>query len=178
MDAKRDKFMDSLKGILIILVLIGHIGGDNTRSNDYLQTIEVFMYSFVMPMFVFISGYFAKNLKSDNEKSFKNLLFVYIIFQIIYGIWAVVVWHNKDFLKNPFYPGPALWYLLALFIWKKFLPDIVKIKHNFTLSIILCILSGFIPGLTTMQRCNRKNNCIFTIFLIRILYKTRTYRNY
>lgn len=146
----RDMLLDSLKGFLMILVLIGHIGGDNTRSNVYLQSIEVFIYLFHMPLFVFISGYFSKNLESDTNKSFKNIFLLYIVFQILYGIWTVVLHNNWQYLKNPFYPGPALWYILALFIWKKFLPDLLKIKHILIVSVIFSILSAFTSGLNSV----------------------------
>jgi len=148
---ERDSFFDNLKGILMILVLIGHFGGDNTRSNIYLQTIEVFIYLFHMPLFVFVSGYFSKNLEKNNKNSFKNIFLLYVVFQILWGVWTFIFHGDITYFQRPFYPGPLLWYILALFVWKKFLPDILKIKHNFLLSIILYILSTFLLGLNTVE---------------------------
>ena len=54
---KRNDFIDFLKGIGIILVVIGHVS-QNERIND-------FIYSFHMPLFFFISG-FLFNYKKEN----------------------------------------------------------------------------------------------------------------
>lgn len=59
---KRLIWADALKGILIVLVVLGHsiqasmmkLGGD--FLNDYLWNI---IYSFHMPVFIAVSGYLA-----------------------------------------------------------------------------------------------------------------------
>lgn len=102
-----------------------------------------------MPFFIFISGYFSKNLENNEKKSFKNLLFVYLIFQILYGVWEKILHNNNYYLSNIFNPAPALWYILALFLWKKCLKDILSIKNSILVIVFLYIISSFIPFLNT-----------------------------
>lgn len=148
-EKNRDSFLDTLKGFLIILVLIGHFIGDNIRENVIIQTFAIFIYLFHMPFFIFISGYFSKNLESNEKKSFKNLLFLYLIFQMLYGVWELVLHNNNRFIVNIFEPAPVLWYILALFLWKKTLGDILSIKRPFIIIICLYMASFFIPILNT-----------------------------
>lgn len=42
-------------------------------------------------------------------------------------------------------PGFAMWYLLALFIYRVLLPYLLRIKYVITLSFLLSWLVGFIP---------------------------------
>ncbi len=59
----RDDFLDFAKGILITLVLLGHciqcLSGDIYYSNTmyYSNWLMKYIYSFHMPMFIYISGY-------------------------------------------------------------------------------------------------------------------------
>lgn len=106
-------WLDNLRGFSILLVVLGHclqyLGED--FNNNHLAN---FIYSFHMPLFMFISGY-SSNLRNKGivetiKKRCKQLL-------IPYFFWTVVV--------NFFLPGglifvmfeaPAYWFLLLLFI--------------------------------------------------------------
>lgn len=68
----RSPYWDTLKGLLILLVILGHCG---TALSDGLLSV---IYSFHMPLFVFISGYFSKKTASykRTEQKTGNNLFV------------------------------------------------------------------------------------------------------
>ena len=51
----RDQFLDIAKGIAIILVILGHTFQGFGENFDYLVGYRV-IYSFHMPLFIFISG--------------------------------------------------------------------------------------------------------------------------
>lgn len=61
MATQRVHYIDTLKGVLIILVVLGHCG--TALSTNMLSSI----YAFHMPLFILISGYLSK-------KSSGNLL--------------------------------------------------------------------------------------------------------
>lgn len=166
MEKERNLLFDTLKGFLIILVLIGHFVGDNTRDNFFIQGIIIFIYLFHMPFFIFISGYFSKNLESNENKSFKNLLFLYLIFQILYGIWEMILHNNACYLTNIFNPAPLLWYILALFLWKKILKDILSIKRTILFIMLIYILSFFIPIFNTTTFAIGRFIGFFPFFII------------
>ena len=70
---KRIALWDNLKFLLIIFVVIGHYTQQFRADNETLQRIYVFIYSFHMPAFIFVSGYFAK--VEPKKIAVLNLLF-------------------------------------------------------------------------------------------------------
>ena len=71
----RDYFFDNARAILIFLVVLGHLLQPYTSEDKFLQALYLLIYSFHMPTFLFISGYFAKNLDKPNylEKIAKSM---------------------------------------------------------------------------------------------------------
>ncbi len=71
----RDYFFDNARAILIFLVVLGHLLQPYTSEDKFLQALYLLIYSFHMPTFLFISGYFAKNLDKPNylEKIAKKI---------------------------------------------------------------------------------------------------------
>ena len=74
LEKKRIDYFDIAKGIGIILMILGHM----SLRNEYLKN---FIYSFHMPLFFIISGYFYK--KRENKVCIKNILKKLIIPYII-----------------------------------------------------------------------------------------------
>ena len=59
MEKVREYKFDNLKILLILLVVLGHI----IEPFYKLNTLYLIIYAFHMPVFVYISGYFAKGNK-------------------------------------------------------------------------------------------------------------------
>lgn len=145
---KRDSFFDSLKFILICLVVFGHILEYSMVNDELSFKVYSFIYMFHMPLFVFISGYFSKNITWDKlKKSFKTLLPAYLVFQIILSIPNML---DGSFSLFNFFTSPqgVLWYILALLYWRIAFYFVPKIKFlNFPAVIILSVLMSFFIGL-------------------------------
>ncbi|HHQ1552107.1 TPA: acyltransferase family protein, partial [Staphylococcus aureus] len=79
---ERDYFFDNARAILILLVVFGHMLQPYTSGDKYLSALYLVIYSFHMPTFLFISGYFAKNIDKPYylEKISKRLIVPYMIF--------------------------------------------------------------------------------------------------
>ncbi|MCM1188847.1 MAG: acyltransferase family protein [bacterium] len=125
----REKAWDILKGFTICCVLIGHLIQymslgklDYTRNRLYLL-----IYSFHMPLFMFMAGYFFK--KSMQKYSFKNLLIrqakgllipLFVWNTIFYYFWyAIHMLQGKEegpVLRGWLYSMRGLWFLSSLFI--------------------------------------------------------------
>lgn len=108
-----------------------------------------------MPLFVFVSGYFSKNVEKRRKRAFEDLLIPYFISQFLWLIYQGIFNHSFDVIKNIFYPQFSLWYLLALFIWRLLLPDLIKIKGILPVSALLYVLGMFCVGINNnfaMQR--------------------------
>lgn len=88
--SQRDARFDNLKGILIFLVVFGHllelVGGP---AAAWLYRL---IYSLHMPAFVFCSGWFAR---FDAERFFRRLLYPYLVYQTLYLLFDRLVLHGK-----------------------------------------------------------------------------------
>ena len=131
MNKERDYFFDNLKAVLIFLVVLGHfllpIHGESV-----LVVVKRLIYVFHMPLFVFVSGYFAKKIYKNGQYNFKKILYLikaYIIFviaiQIVYALCGF-----RDFSEiNFFSQSGAPWYLFAMIVWYLTIPVIRKYKE-------------------------------------------------
>ena len=62
----RDNRIDSLKGFLIVLVVLGHLLRECCDLNGFNLNMTIYIYSFHMPLFILISGFFTR-VKSDKK---------------------------------------------------------------------------------------------------------------
>ncbi|MFL0197690.1 acyltransferase family protein [Clostridium sp. WILCCON 0269] len=141
----REYYFDNLKLLLITLVVIGHTIEPLIGSYLNIKLLYTLIYSFHMPLFVFTSGYFSKNINTD-EKFFSkiNTIFVpYIIFQLLYSLFNIYILKAQNFKITFVYPYWITWYLLSLFIWTLILPYFSKIKYSIIITIFISILCGY-----------------------------------
>jgi fucose 4-O-acetylase-like acetyltransferase len=140
----REPFIDNLKFILICTVVIGHFVEPYIFQAVFFKAVFVCIYSFHMPMFVFISGYLSKSDSSTSaHKITTNLLIPYIIFSLIWRLRDNIHTGGVDF--DILSPTFHLWYLLSLFSWKLLLPVIKTVKHYVIISFIISLIIGFSP---------------------------------
>lgn len=137
----RDYRFDNIKACLIILVVLGHFL-EIVPGHPFLY---LFIYSFHMPVFVFISGYFAK---FDRKKLFFDLLCPYFIFQTVYLCFDAWIIKSKEVELIYTKPWWLTWYLLAMVAYHLLIPLIdVKSRRNKGLilmgTIVLALLSGY-----------------------------------
>ena len=132
-------FFDIAKGIGIILVVIGHCIPDATApggiSLPFFKAFHDIIYSFHMPLFFFIAGYFT----GDNTGTIMNsydkvkrlrkrvirLIIPYFVVGLFYAPVKIVLsqFANKPYNINDFWkiliginPMGELWFLYSLFI--------------------------------------------------------------
>ncbi len=152
----RYAYFDYIKFILIFLVVFGHLM-ENYTNNTLIKTIYLFIYSFHMPLFVLISGIFAKY----NKERILQLLLIYLLFN--YSIQLVNCLTNlpqnlsfSQILTELLTPQWAMWFVLALPIWlytTKFI-KVVKPIHIFY-ATILALLVGFLPFIDRVLSLSR-----------------------
>ena len=147
---ERDETFDILKGIAIILVLIGHTDFGPFRA---------FIYSFHMPLFFFIAGYFLKKrpLQTEIYLSAKRLLIPYLFTAFWFCIAAICVAPSRMYsvivvcllgFRAQYVPDwinghiGILWFFWALF-WAKIIVSVLvqKIKSETWLGIIFFVFA-------------------------------------
>lgn len=139
----RDYLFDNMRAILIILVVWGHLLTSMIHDYDSMKIIYCFVYFFHMPAMIFISGYFSKNLEKCRNNAFVTILVPYLILNVINYVYKMFILQEPYFGFRFFRPLWGLWYLLALFVWKFFLKDLVRIRFLLPFSFLLGIVSGF-----------------------------------
>lgn len=143
---KRESYFDNAKFILIFLVVFGHFL--QTFIADYagVRVLYIYIYTFHMPAFVLISGFFAKSFGKPGylKKTMKKLILPYVFFQLIYSIFYYFLL-SKDNLSIQFLdPEWSLWFLLSLFFWNIMLFIFAKIKP--WKSICIALFVGLVAG--------------------------------
>lgn len=149
----RDIRLDSIKGILILFVIFGH-SVELTSCTESMRVLYNLIYSFHMPVFVFLSGYFT-NTKKDARRYFYdvlNLFLVYIIFQVLK--WLCF---SREFTSDALLaPQWTWWYLLGLTYWRVMYYLLRKCSATAMLiiGISMSLIGGFVPvgTLFTLQR--------------------------
>ena len=141
---KRDYLFDNLKLFLILLVVLVHLFAAIGRVDDvHPLGIDLFMLtvcSFHMPLFMFVSGYFSKNLQKTNAKA-RNLLFTYFFVQILFALFNLFVLHQHVNVMDLLTPAFSMWFIFVLIVLKWMLPALVKVRYLLIWLLIFNVLS-------------------------------------
>ncbi len=129
----RSAKMDNFRGLLMLLVVLGHLL--ELRRGTITDYLYLLIYSFHMPLFVWISGYFAK---PADRSCARTLLLPYLVFQLLYSAQAVFLCQTEEELKllEPYW---LMWFLMALFLWRLLLP-LLKAERLREQGIILALV--------------------------------------
>lgn len=163
----RYDWIDSLKGMAIILVIIGHL-------NNISSELDRYIYSFHMPLFFFISGYlfnFEKYVDIGKEylvKKIYSLIVPYFFFSVISYVFYIIMdslyqpqIQNIDVFKegilfniyvilfsaNGYLINTPLWFLPCLFVTEILFFILRKyFKHDYMFVVIIVLFSfiGFL----------------------------------
>ena len=99
-----------------------------------------------MPLFIFISGYFAKfNLK----KIFKGIFLPYLIIQTLWTVIEFFAFHiEENFLLYLLIPRWTMWFLLSLTVFKLSVFVLNKMQtDSLVMLFILSLMCGLLFGL-------------------------------
>ncbi|MEE3469137.1 MAG: acyltransferase family protein [Butyrivibrio hungatei] len=135
---KRDYSFDNMKVLLITLVVFGH-ALEEFGTTGKLGLIRAVIYSFHMPLFIFISGYFSKS-DAKPEKLLKTTIIPFIIFNTIWMFIQGTAINKINFFK-PIY---VFWYLLSLFFWRVTVKYFDRVKGIVILAFFVGIYCGCI----------------------------------
>ncbi|MYL59181.1 acyltransferase family protein [Virgibacillus halodenitrificans] len=142
---ERNAFFDNAKFILIFLVVFGHMIQPFTDGSTTINTLYMWIYTFHMPAFILLAGFFAKGSGNISYilNLIKKLLVPYLIFQLIYTGYYFII-GKSGWQNDLFHPQWALWFLFSLFCWHLLLYWFKKIPA--VLSITLAVQIGLIVG--------------------------------
>ena len=164
---QRNAYFDNAKVLLIFLVVFGHMIQPSIEESTKLNTLYIWIYTFHMPAFIFLSGFFAKGAGNIDYilKMVKKLLVPYVLFQAIYTGFYLLM--GQEAWQSVIVPQWSLWFLLSLFSWhmllilfKKF-PPVVGIS----VSLLIGVVVGYFPEIGHTLSLSR-TFVFFPFFLI------------
>ncbi|WP_214781784.1 acyltransferase family protein [Exiguobacterium sp. S3] len=143
----RNYWYDNIKGVLVLLVVFGHLLTDVRGAYDDIlpKWVYLFLYTFHMPLFIMLSGYFYRE---NRYLRVIQLFVVYVIWQVILGSWFAFTEGIPIFsLENPglnlLKPYWALWYLMAIIFWYIITPYVTQLKGYVLYALLFALLFGF-----------------------------------
>lgn len=178
---QRVESVDLMKGIAILLVVLGHAIGAITSSHTIVNIPESFfisyevIYSFHMPVFFLIAGLFIERwTRKGWREAFKKKIYRLAVPYFAWGFLMAVYkqlgssYANSQegiytFLLSPFVPWNIFWFLYVLLFIQilyygciKCLGDYKKGRRIFLLvSAIMFFVSFFLPDVWIVHRLFR-----------------------
>lgn len=153
---QRSQSWDILKLLLIFLVVLGHMADYYTNKCESMRALYLFLYTFHMPVFFFVSGLFAK--RTINEKRKEKIFGYLILFLFMKAIefsLKMIDGQNPQF--RLFYGDGFSWYLLVLALSVMITMLIKNISPKFVLifSAFLACFAGFDNSLGSFLSLSR-----------------------
>ena len=164
MEKNRINYFDIAKGIGMLCVILGHLS---------VSGINMIVFTFHMPLFFIISGYFLK--KHDTKvlihKKARQLLVPYLLtcmaIMILSALKDLLLGRTEEMFHNlllwayagfygsgnpysqPFYVKPigAIWFLLAMF-WSVIIYNSIMNRKYCSVWVLVLALAGTEPTLT------------------------------
>lgn len=177
---ERLDFIDYAKGIAILLVVIGHLLQYNLVGTTAKELFDI-IYSFHMPLFMFLSGYVA-SLTIDKQLVDKGLFVkkkavsLLIPFVFMGGVDLLLYKHLSikfvvDLLQNP---DNGLWFLIVLFciqVWFLAMQYVCS-KFHFSKRYMIEGAVGmiFIAMIFVLNKVNHMCSGLYTHYIYYILF--------
>lgn len=107
---------DNIKLFLILCVVLGHLAMRFDAQNVEAKRLLLFIYSFHMPAFVFISGLFSKNIVNNKRYSaVGSMLILFLVTKFGYFLSRVLAGYKPRFLLR--ITDDISWYALAIAVF-------------------------------------------------------------
>lgn len=160
--AHRIDYWDNLKGLLIILVVIGHF---LLPCSGKAGMLVAWIYTFHMPAFIFVAGYLTSK-KSCGTESLVKILLLYLMLQ---GFMCPFGNSFQQCTYNITQSYFSAWFMLALLLYRLTAPLIRKIGFVlFFFSLLLSLLIGF-TGNSLEALCLQKIIALWPFFVTGVL---------
>jgi fucose 4-O-acetylase-like acetyltransferase/D-alanyl-D-alanine dipeptidase len=165
----RIAYFDNLKYILIVLVVVGHFIDPFSKIFGVYQGLFFSIYLFHMPLFVLVTGMFARGLiRSDGRFRIARVLQFLLLYVLLYsGIYVLEYLAGKPVVFTPWSVANASWYLLAAAIWYLLVPLAARIPliPGLVGSVVLALAVGYLPFVGDVMTISRVI-CFAPFFLL------------
>ena len=145
----RDLRWDNIRFVLIYLVVFGHML--ELCQGQEAHMVYQLIYSFHMPAFVFVTGYFAK----FKLRTLATLAGCYVIFQTLYLLfaWSVLGGCQQQLALQYVEPYWILWYLVSTVFYYLLVPLLGRARGVARVGVVaLCVLVSLVSGYLPVSR--------------------------
>ncbi|MGC2999242.1 acyltransferase family protein [Streptomyces sp. G35A] len=154
---QRDAFFDNAKYLAIVLVAVGHAWGQ-VLDDGPVETLYRVVYTFHMPAFIVISGYFSRSFDLSPrhvKRLISGVVVPYAVFETAYSLFQRYGNDDPQHAITLLDPTYHLWFLCALFVWRLTTPLWRTVRHPLPVSLAVAALASLSPGIgedLAMQR--------------------------
>lgn len=137
---------DNIKLLTILLVVVGHVIEPYVGKSDMFKSLFIFIYSFHMPLFIFISGLFQKRYSDENKLKVDKIAYYVVLgflLKILHALTKVL--RGKEFTFN-FFGGSSIdWFMfvLSMFMVTAYITRKVHPAVVLSVSFVLGCFSGY-----------------------------------
>lgn len=144
-----ETFFLNLRFILIVAVLVGSVIEPLISRMGIMHTLYLWIFTFHMPLFVLVTGYFAKAsmFGRSGRMMLLQIAAQYVIFQTLYSLLDATVFHVQDIHRSFFAPYLLLWFLFSHFLWRLLFLSMSRLTafRQLLAAVALGVLAGYLP---------------------------------
>ncbi|MFD4029317.1 acyltransferase family protein [Streptomyces sp. NPDC058637] len=146
----RDAYFDNVKYLAIVLVAVAHAWEPVMDGSRTTRALYMVVYTFHMPAFILISGYFSRSFDMSRAKVKRLVTGVavpYVLFETAYSLFKRYAGGADDTPVTLLDPLFLTWFLIALFIWRVTTPLWRSLRHPLAVALGISVLASVTPGI-------------------------------
>lgn len=142
MQSRRDPFLDNVKLVGVVLVVIGHFW-TALRADTGVATAYLLLYLFHMPVFVLLAGMTSSTGDLTGpalQRLVAGLAVPYLLFQSLYEVGEELLGRNDGF--DLLGPPWLMWFLVALLCWRLLAPVLARLRAAVPIAVVVSLAGG------------------------------------
>lgn len=144
----RVPLFDNLRLELIVLVIMGHVLELFKGPVPQAREAYIFIYSFHIPLFAFVSGAFADRAMTAKplKKLLTRIVAPLVVFEVLYSVAYHMVYETFLVFDEPATPYKHLWFLVSLAFWRLSLFVVPRRPWAVAVAFVAGLAVGYADG--------------------------------
>lgn len=146
LETRGETFFLNLRFMLIITVFAGNAIEPLINKMSGIHGLYMWIFSFHMPLFVLVTGYFARKslAGTTGRKMLLQIGLQYLIFQSLYSALDVSLFHVSNIQHSIFAPYLLLWFLASHACWRLLMLGMSR--WSITAKLLFAVTAGVAVG--------------------------------
>lgn len=151
LETRGETFFLNLRFMLIVTVFVGNAIEPLIGNMHGMHSLYLWIFSFHMPLFVLVTGFFAKKSLTGaaGRKVLLQIALQYLIFQSLYSALDVSIFHVSNINHSFFAPYLLLWFLASHACWRLLMLGMGKWSR--TAQILFAVTAGVAVGYLQLE---------------------------